>query len=65
VDKGSWAGRAIADAVGLDIAQRFDLIQVRALLEDMIAQGLLKKEERYVDRHKKVPMVEVGQWVDE
>jgi len=59
----AWVGRAIGQALGLDVGRPREAAHARALLRTWLASGALVKAERSINaKGKTVPFVEVGRW---
>ena len=60
----NWAGKAVAEVLGLDLTDTGAKAKVKGLLKDWIAGGALKVVSR-PDRHRRAcPFIEVGEWSD-
>jgi hypothetical protein len=55
-----WAGKAVAEALGLDISDPGDLARAKALLKKMLADGRLKTASITDKKGKSRPVVMVG-----
>jgi hypothetical protein len=56
-----WAGHAVAGALGFDVSQAHDHSQVKEVIREMIASGLLVKVTRPINgKGKTAPFIEVG-----
>lgn len=60
----AWAGRAVANVLGLNVNDPRDKAKINGLLKAWIEGGALVKDEMVVNRKgKTVPTVKVGRWV--
>ena len=60
--KDAWVGNAFAGALNMDLA---DKLQINALIEQAIAEGVLAIEEKKVGRRRNtVKFVIVGHWIE-
>ena len=60
---GDWAGRAVAEVLGLDLSDDAIKARVRSLLKTWQASGLLTIEDAFDDHGVKRPFVVVGKWM--
>lgn len=64
VQSSSWAGHAVAEALGLDAGDKKDKARIGALLRDWIKSGALLVERREnKGKGRKTPFVVVGKWI--
>ena len=60
-----WAGKAVAEALGLDVGKDADRARIKSLLRTWIGNGALKVVERRDDKKREdKKFIEVGDWVD-
>lgn len=65
VQAGNWAGKAVAEALGLDASAKADKARINALLRNWIASGALLIENRHDSKKgRERPFVVVGNAVD-
>ncbi|MFN3846413.1 MAG: AAA family ATPase [Paracoccaceae bacterium] len=65
IQAGNWAGKAVAEALGLDACAKADRARISALLRNWIASGALLIENRHDSKKgRERPFVVVGNAVD-
>ncbi len=57
-----WAGKVVAEVLGLDVGNKKDRARIATLLKTWIASGVLKVVERADEKRKLKDFVEVGEW---
>lgn len=62
IQASEWVGRAIADALSLDLESKADKQKVKSLLATWIANGALVRVTATDEHRKERAMVEVGKW---
>lgn len=61
VQASNWAGHAVADALGLTVADKADKARVKSLLRSWLNSGALKVDRRHSARDgRQKPMIIVG-----
>lgn len=60
----AWVGRAVAEALGLDVNRQRDAAKIKSLLKLWTREGLLVKKTRASAKGKGVPYVVVGRRAD-
>lgn len=59
-----WAGKAVADVLGLNLDDRFVNQKTKAMLKTWITNGMLKEVQRKDAQRKPKAFIEVGKWAD-
>lgn len=59
-----WAGKAVAEALGLDLDEKTDRQKVKALLATWIKTEALRKVSRPDEHRKERDWIEVGRWAE-
>jgi AAA domain len=65
VQAGAWAGKAVAEVLGLDLDEETNKTKVKSLLKTWLKNGSLVEAERQDEGRKTRRYVEVGTWVEE
>lgn len=60
----AWAGKAVADALDLDIENKAAKVKIKALLKTWIAGGALRVVDRTDEHRSTRKFVEVGTWAE-
>jgi AAA domain len=61
----NWAGRAVADVMGLNADNRIDRAKIRTMLKNWLAIGALRVEMRKDDQYRDRPHIVVGNRLDD
>jgi hypothetical protein len=59
-----WAGKAVADVLGLNADKASDRARIRTMLATWLANGALAVAMKLDERRKEKPFLIVGQWVE-
>ncbi len=60
-----WVGKAVAQAMGLDVSDRAAKAKISGLIKTWIGTGMLKVVDGKDEKFRPRPMVEVGQWASD
>lgn len=61
---GAWVGKAVAEALDLDLSEDVNRTRIKALLKTWLKNGSLTEVERQDESRKSRRYVEVGKWVE-
>ncbi|MGH6978003.1 MAG: AAA family ATPase [Brevundimonas sp.] len=64
IQAGDWVGKAVAEAMGLDLEDRAAKQKVKGLLKTWLSEGVLVRTMGRDATSRERPMIEVGRWVE-